>query len=106
MPVDLSALITSVEDEFGVEIDNADAAEVTTPRELAQYIVEGRAEDPGPLARYIVENMPEPGEHMDEDERIEYVESVLGELIAQVLGITRYDEESTFGEILQRSRRR
>ena len=91
MPVDLSALITSVEDEFGVEINNADAAEVTTPRELAQY---------------IVENMPEPGEHMDEDERIDYVESVLGELIAQVLGITRYDEESTFGEILQRSRRR
>ena len=91
MPVDLSALITSVEDEFGVEIENADAAEVTTPRELAQY---------------IVENMPEPGEHMDEDERTDYVESVLGELIAQVLGITRYDEESTFGEILQRSRRR
>lgn len=91
MPVDLSALITSVEDEFGVEIENADAAEVTTPRELALY---------------IVENMPEPGEHMDEDERRDYVESVLGELIAQVLGITRYDEESTFGEILQRSRRR
>ncbi len=91
MPVDLSALITSVEDEFGVEIENADAAEVTTPRELALY---------------IVENMPEPGEHMDEDERHDYVESVLGELIAQVLGITRYDEESTFGEILQRSRRR
>ncbi|MHB1072798.1 MAG: hypothetical protein ACYC3Q_08230 [Gemmatimonadaceae bacterium] len=91
MPIDLSALITSVEDEFGVEIENADAAEVTTPRELALY---------------IVENMPEPGEHMDDDERRDYVESVLGELIAQVLGITRYDEESTFGEILQRSRRR
>lgn len=91
MPVDLSALITAVEDEFGVEIENADAAEVTTPRELATF---------------VVENMPEPGEFMDDEERQEYVESVLGELMAQVLGITRYDEEATFGEILQAARRR
>ena len=91
MPVDLSALITAVEDEFDVEIENADAAEVTTPRELTTY---------------IVENMPEPGEFMDEQDRQDYVESVLGELIAQVLGVTRYNEESTFGEILQAARRR
>ncbi len=43
---------------------------------------------------------------MDDDERRDYIDSVLGELMAQVLGITRYDEEMPFHEIVRSARRK
>ena len=90
MSVDLGELFASVEEEFDVPID-AGAATSMSPRELCEF---------------IVENMPEPGERMDPEERVEYVDSVLGELMAQVLGITRYDETMAFAALVQHARRR
>lgn len=90
MAVDLGEFFAGVEEEFDVAID-AGSAPHMSPRELRDY---------------IVEHMPEPGERMDDDERRDYIESVLGELMAQVLGITRYDEELPFAQIVQHARRR
>lgn len=90
MSVDLGEFFASVEEEFDVAIDGASAPHMS-PLELVDY---------------IVEHMPEPGERMDDDERRDYVDSVLGELMAQVLGITRYDEATPFAQIVQHARRR
>lgn len=90
MSVDLGELFASVEEEFDVSLDES-AARYMSPRELSDY---------------VVEHMPEPGERMDPDERRDYVDSVVGELMAQVLGITRYDEDVPFGEIVKSARRR
>jgi hypothetical protein len=90
MSVDLGEFFASVEEEFGVDIDSASAPHMS----------------PVELCDYVVEHMPEPGERMDEDERRDYVDSVLGELMAQVLGITRYDEQSPYAQIVQHARRR
>ena len=90
MSVDLGELFASVEEEFDVPLDT-DATRHMSPRELVEH---------------IVENMPEPGERMDDEERRDYIDSVLGELMAQVLGITRYDEEMPFHEIVRSARRK
>jgi hypothetical protein len=90
MSVDLGEFFASVEEEFDVEIDGGSAPHMS-PRELGDY---------------IVEHMPEPGERMDEDERRDYTDSIIGELMAQVLGITRYDEDMPFAQIVQHARRR
>jgi len=90
MSVDLGELWASVEEEFDVELE-ASAARHMSARELVEF---------------IVENMPEPGEHMDEDDRREYVDSVLGELMAQTLGITRYDPDMAFHQLIRASNRR
>ena len=86
MSVDLGELFASVEEEFDVPLDAAATAHMS-PQEL-------------------VEHMPEPGERMDDDERRDYVDSVLGELMAQVLGITRYDADTPFHEIVRSARRK
>lgn len=90
MSVDLGELFASVEEEFDVPLDAAAAAHMS-PRELVEH---------------LVENMPEPGERMDDEERRDYIDSVLGELMAQVLGITRFDEEMPFHEIVRSARRK
>ena len=90
MSVDLGELFASVEEEFDVPLDT-DATRHMSPRELVEH---------------LVENMPEPGERMDDEERRDYIDSVLGELMAQVLGITRYDEEMAFHEIVRSARRK
>jgi hypothetical protein len=90
MSVDLGEFFASVEEEFDVDVDGAGGPHMS-PRELSEY---------------IVEHMPEPGERMDDEERRDYIDAIIGELMAQVLGITRYDEESTFAQIVQHARRR
>lgn len=90
MSVDLGELFASVEEEFDVPLDAA-ATAFMSPRELVEH---------------LVEHMPEPGERMDDEERRDYIDSVLGELMAQVLGITRYDEEMAFHAIVRSSRRK
>ena len=90
MTVDLGELFASIQEEFDVDLEEA-TARYMSPRELVEY---------------VVEHMPEPGERMDEEERRDYVDSVLGELMAQVLGITRYDEDTPFGELVKSARRR
>lgn len=90
MSVDLGELFASVEEEFDVPLDAAATAHMS-PQELVEH---------------LVENMPEPGERMDEEERRDYIDSVLGELMAQVLGITRFDPDAPFHEIVRSARRK
>jgi hypothetical protein len=91
MPAGLSELFAIMEEELGVEIPDADDAAQTTP---------------GELIAHVLETVPEVGGPMSDAERREYVETVFQELMEQVLGITRYDEESTFAEILRSARQR
>jgi hypothetical protein len=91
MPAGLGELFALVEEELGVDIWDADEASQTTPTELVQH---------------VLETVPDVGGPMSDEERREYVETVLGELMEQVLGITRYDEDATFAEILRSARRR
>jgi len=50
---------------------------------------------PGAVIDYVVENTA-PGDGMDPDEHRDHVAAVVGELMAQTVGITRYQEDSRF----------
>ena len=89
MPGGLSELFAMIQDEFGVDIEDPRDAAQTTPSELIAY---------------VLDSAPEVGGPMSDAERRQYVEEVLGELMEQALGVTRYDEESTFAEILRSAR--
>jgi hypothetical protein len=91
MPAGLGELFAMIQDEFGVDIEDPRDAAQTTPSELITY---------------LLDSAPDVGGPMSDAERREYVEDVLGELMEQVLGITRYDEESTFAEIVRSARAR
>jgi hypothetical protein len=81
----LDEFFASVEDEFRVEIDPT-RDQVTTPAEVVDYILEE-----SPVAR-----------EMDAEDRREHVAAIVGELIAQTLGVTRYSEHSRFIEDLKK----
>ncbi len=91
MPAGLGELFALVEEELGVDIWDAEEASQTTPTELINH---------------VLETVPDVGGPMSDHDRREYVETVLEELMEQVLGITRYDEDATFAEILRSARRR
>lgn len=81
----LDEFFASVEDEFRVRISEEDRESLPTPGSVIDFVVENSrvAED------------------MDEDARREHIDGVLGELMAQTLGITRYNEDSRFIEDLR-----
>jgi hypothetical protein len=87
----LGELFALMEEELGVDIWDPDDAAQTTPVELISH---------------VLETVPDVGGPMPDAKRREYVETVLEELMEQVLGITRYDEDATFAEILRSARRR
>ena len=91
MPAGLGELFASMEEELGVDIWDPDEAAQTTPDELITH---------------VLETVPDIGGPMSEAERREYVETVLEELMEQILGITQFDETATFAEILRAARRR
>ena len=91
MPAGLGELFAMMEEELGVEIWDPHEAEQTTP---------------GELITHVLETVPEVGGPIPDAQRREYVETMLEELMEQVLGITRYDENSTFAEILRSARHR
>jgi hypothetical protein len=91
MPAGLGELFALVEEELGVDIWDPEEAAQTTPTELIAH---------------VLETVPDVGGSMSDVERREYVGTVLEELMEQVLGITQYDEEATFAEILRSARRR
>jgi hypothetical protein len=68
-----------VEEEFGVDID--------VQRDLF--------DTPGAVIDYVVAETS-PADGMDDDEHRDHVASVVGELMARTLGITRYREDSRF----------
>ena len=77
----LDEFFASVEEEFGVSIE--DAEQLTTPGAVIDFIV---AETP-----------PEDG--MDDEEHRDHVAAVVGELMARTLGITRYREDWRFEDL-------
>lgn len=75
----LDEFFAEVEDEFGVDLDdNLDIFD--TPGSVIEYVVS--------------ETSPTDG--MTDDEHRDHVASVVGELLARTLGITRYQEDSRF----------
>ncbi len=80
-----------MEEELGIDIWDPDEAAQTTPSELIDH---------------VLDTVPDVGGPMADAKRREYVETVLEELMEQILGITRYDQEATFAEILRSARQR
>ena len=80
----LDEFFASVEDEFGVRINSDDRDSLATPGAVIDFLVESS----------------DVGQEMDEEARREHLDSVLGELMAQTLGVTRYREDSRFIEDL------
>ena len=80
----LDEFFASVEDEFGVRINSDDRDTLATPGAVIDFLVESS----------------DTASDMDEEARREHIDSVLGELMAQTLGVTRYREDSRFIEDL------
>jgi hypothetical protein len=81
----LDEFFAELEDEFGVDTDGQRAV-FDTPGDVIDYVV---AETP-------------PADGMDDDEHRDHVASVVGELMARTLGITRYREDSRFDDMRMR----
>ena len=75
----MDEFLAEVEEEFDVNIDGQ--------RDLF--------DTPGAVIDYVVAETS-PADGMDEDEHRDHVASVIGELMARTLGITRYNEDSRF----------
>ena len=75
----LDEFFAEVEDEFGVDLDD----------QLDIF------DTPGAVIDYIVSETS-PTDGMTDDEHRDHVASVVGELMARTLGITRYQEDSRF----------
>jgi hypothetical protein len=80
----LDQFFAGVEEEFGVGFAGADEDMFQTPGDVIDYVVEQTA----------------PSDGMTDDEHRDHVASVVGEIMAQALGVTRYNEESRFLEDL------
>jgi len=71
----------SVEEEFGVSIE--DAEQLDTPCAVIDFVA---AETPAQ-------------DGMDEEEHRDHVAAVIGELMARTLGVTRYREDWRFEDL-------
>lgn len=80
MSAALAEFFAGVDDEFGVDMSGGDRDMLRTPGDVIDYIV--------------AETSPTDG--MTPDEHRDHVASVLGEIMAQTLGVTRYSEGSRF----------
>jgi hypothetical protein len=77
----LDEFFASVEEEFGVAIE--DAEQLDTPGAVIDFITAATT--------------PEDG--MDEEEHRDHIAAVVGELMAQTLGVTRYRENWRFEDL-------
>lgn len=75
----MDEFLAEVEEEFGVDIDGQ--------RDMF--------DTPGAVIDYVVAETA-PADGMDEEEHRDHIASVVGELMARTLGITRYSEDSRF----------
>jgi hypothetical protein len=78
----LDEFFAELEEEFGVDTDGQ--------RDLF--------DTPGAVIDYIASETS-PADGMDDDEHRDHVASVVGELMARTLGITRYREDSRFQDL-------
>jgi hypothetical protein len=76
----LEELFARIDEEFDVDISGADQDTLRTPGDVIDYVTEETS----------------PADDMSPEEHREHVAAVLGELIAQALGVTRYSEDSRF----------
>ena len=80
----LDEFFSAVEEEFDVAIGGSDHGYLDTPGSVIDFIVDNSA----------------PSDGMTEEEHRDHVSSVVGELMARTLGITRYRENQRFVEDL------
>src|SRR3954466_7060111 len=78
----LDEFFAGVEEEFGVGFGGVD---------------EDTFQTPGQVIDYVAEQTP-PSDGMSEDEHRDHIAAVIGEIMAQALGVTRYTEDSRFLE--------
>jgi hypothetical protein len=79
----LDEFFASVEEEFGVSID--DAEQLDTPGAVIDYVA--------------AETKPQ--DDMNEEEHRDHVAAIVGELMARTLGVTRYRDDWRFIEDLK-----
>ncbi len=80
----LDEFFAAVEEEFGLTIGGSDHGYLDTPAAVIDFIVD----------------QTEPADGMSEEEHRDHVASVVGELMARTLGVTRYRENQRFVEDL------
>jgi len=80
----LVEFFAGVDEEFGVDVCGADHDTLITPGDVIDYVAGETA----------------PFDGMSPEEHRDHVAAVVGELMAQALGITRYREDSRFLEDL------
>lgn len=78
----MDEFFAEVEAEFGVDIDGQ--------REMF--------DTPGDVIDYLATETP-PADGMDAEEHRDHVASIVGELMARTLGITRYGEDTRFQDM-------
>lgn len=79
MSAALAEFFAGVAEEFGIG-DDADFGVFETPRDVIEYVVSETS----------------PADGMNEEEHRDHIASVVGELMARFLGVTRYTEDSRF----------
>ena len=79
----LDEFLSSVEEEFGLDIE--DAEQLDTPGAVIDYVAATTKAQDG----------------MDEEEHRDHVAAIVGELMARTLGVTRYREDWRFVEDLR-----
>jgi hypothetical protein len=84
MPLALDEFFGTLEEEFAVDIPDVERRQLDTPGAVIDYLVESSSV----------------ASELDDDDRREHIAGVVGEVIAQTLGITRYRETSRFVEDL------
>jgi hypothetical protein len=77
----LDEFYASVEEEFGVVIE--DTEQLETPGAVIDYIVSATT----------------PQDGMDDEEHRDHIAGVIGELMARTLGVTRYREDWRFSDM-------
>jgi hypothetical protein len=80
----LDEFFAAVEEEFGVTVAGSDHGYLDSPAAVIDFVTDQTA----------------PADGMTEDDYREHVASVVGELMARTLGITRYREDQKFVEDL------
>ena len=85
MSLALDEFFAAVEEEFGVSIGPHDRELLATPGDVIEFLCEST----------------EPSDGMDPEEHRDHLSSVLGELMAQTLGVTRYSDDSRFVQDLR-----
>lgn len=85
MPWALDEFFEMLEEDFDVDIADVERDQLGTPGDVIDWLVENSST----------------ASELDEEDRREHIAGVVGEIMAQTLGITRYRETSRFVEDLR-----